>query len=89
MILDWRWFAIALCLSLSAEAQVFKVSPEQSPEKKADRVQSAPPQKDLGWGSNIQNARLARAAELALKDGKYAAALDYAPDYAPVGPKFG
>ena len=32
----------------------------------------------MGWGSNIQNARLARAAEMALKDGKYAAALDYA-----------
>ena len=32
----------------------------------------------MGWGSNIQNARLARAAEMALKDGKYAAALDFA-----------
>ena len=32
----------------------------------------------MGWGSNIQNARLARAAEMALKDGKYPAALEYA-----------
>ena len=33
---------------------------------------------DLGWGSNIQNARLGRAAENALKHGDHALALDYA-----------
>ena len=44
---------------------------------KKDKLQPSP-QKSLGWGSNIQNARLARAAEMALKDGKYAAALDFA-----------
>ncbi len=32
----------------------------------------------LGWGSNIQNARLARAAELALQHGDHALAFDYA-----------
>ncbi len=43
-----------------------------------DKNQAPAPQKPLGWGSNIQNARLARAAEMALKEGKYAAALDFA-----------
>ena len=32
----------------------------------------------MGWGSNIQNARLARAAESALKSGNYTAAVEYA-----------
>ena len=32
----------------------------------------------LGWGSNIENARLAHAAQLALMRGDYAVALDYA-----------
>ena len=32
----------------------------------------------MGWGSNIQNARLARAAESALKSGNYTAAVDCA-----------
>ncbi len=35
-------------------------------------------QNQLGWGSNIQNARLARAAELALKRGDYPTAENYA-----------
>ncbi len=32
----------------------------------------------LGWGTSIQNARLGRAAELALKRGDYGTAVDYA-----------
>ena len=47
-------------------------------EKATAQAPTPVPQKSLGWGSNIQNARLARAAEMALKDGKYAAALDFA-----------
>ena len=43
-------------------------------------------QNQLGWGSNIQNARLARAAELALKRGDYATALDYAQRAAQSAP---
>jgi predicted Zn-dependent protease len=34
--------------------------------------------KNLGWGSNIQNARLGRAAEMALQHGNHALARDYA-----------
>lgn len=40
----------------------------------------------LGWGSSIQNARLARAAELALQRGDHAAALDYAQRAAKAAP---
>jgi tetratricopeptide (TPR) repeat protein len=43
--------------------------------------QSGPAQnsdQQLGWGSSIQNARLARAAELALQRGDHALALEYA-----------
>lgn len=40
----------------------------------------------LGWGSNIQNARLARAAELALQRGDHALALEYAQRAAQASP---
>ncbi|HEY1806412.1 MAG TPA: tetratricopeptide repeat protein [Terracidiphilus sp.] len=36
------------------------------------------PGQNLGWGSNIQNARLGRAAESALQHGDHARAMDYA-----------
>ena len=77
------WLVLALGSSLGA--QTYKVSPDSPPsppvqknDKKSDKVQATSPPKSMGWGSNIQNARLARAAEMALKDGKYAAALDFA-----------
>ncbi len=81
------WLVLALGSSL--RAQTYKVSPDSPPprpaqkaekksEKKTDKQKAPSPQKSMGWGSNIQNARLARAAEMALKEGKYAAALDYA-----------
>lgn len=69
---------LLLLLGPWAQTQTFKVAPEQPPKQNGNGDQSPSPQKPLGWGSNIQNARLARAAELALKDGRYAAALDYA-----------
>lgn len=80
---------LVLALSSSLRAQTYKVSPDSPPpppaqkagkkgEKKADKQKAPSSQKSMGWGSNIQNARLARAAEMALKEGKYAAALDYA-----------
>src|SRR5260370_20616197 len=50
---------------------------KQTPNS-AGPKKSGPGQKSLGWGSNIQNARLGRAAEQALKKGNYPAALDYA-----------
>ncbi|MGA1984970.1 MAG: tetratricopeptide repeat protein, partial [Candidatus Sulfotelmatobacter sp.] len=62
----------------SLRAQTYKVGPGSAQTPQVDTNQTAPPSKSLGWGSNIQNARLAGAAESALKDGNYAAAVDYA-----------
>jgi tetratricopeptide (TPR) repeat protein len=46
------------------------------PGAQTDQAQS--PEQQLGFGSSIQNARLARAAELALQHGDHALALQYA-----------
>ena len=73
-------------------AQTYKVNsgtPDQQPQDQQQKdngkgnqpqknAQPQSGQKSLGWGSNIQNARLARAAEAALKSGKYNEAVDYA-----------
>lgn len=70
-------------------------SDQKQPEKKKSQPQkSAQPaarpqpgdERSLGWGSNIQNARLARAAEAALKSGNYAAAMDFAQRAAQSAP---
>ena len=60
----------------AAPAQTFQVSPDGSTQS---QDQSKPSQaQQLGWGSNIQNARLARAAQLALERGDHAQAFEYA-----------
>jgi len=41
---------------------------------------------ELGWGSNIQNARLARGAQLALQKGQNGVALDFAQRAAQAAP---
>ncbi|MGC2246819.1 MAG: tetratricopeptide repeat protein, partial [Terriglobales bacterium] len=67
-------------------------SQQQTDQQKATHPQKnaqaqAQSQSDkLGWGSNIQNARLARAAETALKSGDYAAAMDFAQRAAQSAP---
>ena len=72
-----------------SSAQTYKLGDNPPPppqdsktQKKKDSqqkdAQKPAPQKPLGWGSNIENARLGRAAEQALKKGDYKLALDYA-----------
>jgi len=56
------------------------------PQKSKSQTQTKPAEKSLGWGSNIQNARLARAAETALRNHNYAAAVDYAQRAAQSAP---
>ena len=75
---------LAITLLRSSKAQTYKVGsePQAPPQSEADKNA----QKQLGWGSNIQNARLARAAEEALKNGNYTAALDYAQRAAQAAP---
>jgi len=68
---------VALACVLPAQTYKVQSSPEK-PESATDQTASTSKNKPLGWGSNIENARLARAAELALKSGNYPAAVDYA-----------
>ena len=75
--------SIGLCRpDFRCEAQVYQVGPDttKSPQAKPQPQSSGQAQnsQSLGWGSNIQNARLARAAELALQHGDKAQAVDYA-----------
>jgi tetratricopeptide (TPR) repeat protein len=62
----------------SFHGQTYKVGPDAStkPQTQVDprQMESQP----LGWGSNIQTARLARAAQLALQRGDHSLAVDYA-----------
>jgi len=72
----YAWL-LAGALSCVARAQTYKVGNDSS-----QPVQNSPDktsqQTPLGWGSNIETARLARAAEQALKSGNYSSAMDYA-----------
>jgi Flp pilus assembly protein TadD len=64
--------------------QTYQVGPgaaTQAPAQTGPASQKKPSQgqgQNLGWGSNIQNARLGRAAEMALQHGNHALARDYA-----------
>ena len=74
---------LVVALACLLSAQTYKVGPSSEKPQTSEKPQSPadqtpPPNKSLGWGSNIENARLARAAELALKEGNHAAAVDYA-----------
>src|SRR5579864_380605 len=75
-------------LACLVQAQTYKVGDSSAPKSQSPQSNNAdqaatpskpetqPPNKALGWGSNIQNARLARAAEQALKNRNFAAAVD-------------
>ena len=77
-------FGMAVCVS--GQDQTYKVnsdSSQQTSKQSSSDRRSQPssqhqPARDLGWGSNIQTARLARAAESALKSNNYSAAEDFA-----------
>ena len=84
--------ALLVALASVLSAQTYKVGPSSEKPQTSEKPQSPAaqtpsPNKSLGWGSNIENARLARAAELALKDGNHAAAVDYARRAAQSAPK--
>ena len=85
-----RLKAVLVCVQIGAlaclvQAQTYKVG-DASPQKPQDNSDQTSSSNKLGWGSNIQNARLARAAEQALKNGNYAAAVDYAQRAAQAAP---
>ncbi len=64
-----------LVLTCPAHPQTYQVGAGGRVKSKTANGQT---QTQLGWGSNIQNARLARAAELALQRGDYPTAENYA-----------
>lgn len=73
-------------------AQTYQIGPENSnqtqPQTKQKKQQQQQPeeQPNLGFGSNIENARIARAAEQALAKGDRAHALEYAQRAAQAAP---
>jgi tetratricopeptide (TPR) repeat protein len=70
----------------SASAQVYTVGGTRAEGSQPSGVHSASGAQSLGWGSNIQNARLGRAADAALKRGDRALALTYAQRAAQAAP---
>jgi tetratricopeptide (TPR) repeat protein len=61
-----------------AQAQTYKVGSPSSSNHQPGKPSNETPANPIGWGSNIQNARLAGAAQEALRAGKYSEAADYA-----------
>ena len=76
---------LAVIPATLCHAQTYKVG-ESSATRSQNPQKSDDQQKSLGWGSNIQNARLARAAEMALNSGNYNEAMDYAQRAAQAAP---
>ena len=70
-------FVCVVALVHLMQAQTYKVE-GGSTQKTQNTPDKAAQERSLGWGSNIETARLAHAAEQALKDGNYSAAMDYA-----------
>jgi tetratricopeptide (TPR) repeat protein len=77
---------IFLCAFCTVNAQTYDVGSDTSKSHHVATDPSQSPDQQLGWGSNIQNARLARAAQLALQQGNHALALDYARRAAQAAP---
>ena len=84
-------------LTCAAGAQVYQVgqdntaspnAPQNAPKNHPapNQSQTQSQSQSLGWGSNIQNARLARAAQLAIQQGNKAQAVDYAQRAAESAP---
>ncbi len=83
--------AVVFCLSAgTALSQTYQVAPDSSAkpgtQTGTQTNQGPSPEQPLGFGSNIQNARLTRAAELALERGDHALALSYAQRAAQAAP---
>jgi tetratricopeptide (TPR) repeat protein len=83
---------VSVGLACALHAQVYQVGQGASQSPQAPRTKAPAPQtqtqnaQSLGWGSNIQNARLARAAQLAIQHGDKAQAVDFAQRAAQAAP---
>lgn len=74
---------VIVAVAYSVGAQVYQVGPAASNPRGVPSGQS---QAELGWGSNIENARLAHAAQQALQHGDYFRAVEYAQRAAEAAP---
>ena len=83
-----RFACVLICAALAcaAAAQTYSVGSDPSKDPQAQGKPAQAQGQQLGWGSNIQNARLARAAQLALQRGERGLALDYAQRAAQAAP---
>ena len=80
--------AVCLCVvwvGCGVQAQTYKMG-TAAPAAKANQPAQAAAGQNLGFGSNLENARLARAAELALKRGEHGLAVEYAQRAAQASP---
>ena len=83
-LLKVAFVCVSAAFACVVRGQTYQVGPGAStgsPSQNGSASQKNHPQaqgQNLGWGSNIQNARLGRAAETALQHGNHALALDYA-----------
>lgn len=90
----WRVLPFLLAAAVCARGQdvTYKVNSDvptpkaEQPKKSKSEAAKPEAQKELGWGSNIQNARLARAAETALRQRNYPLAAQYAQRAADAAP---
>ena len=89
-------FLLVFSVCYPVQAQTYEVGPSAAPQpssapktasKNPSHQGQAPAQSDsLGWGSNIQDARIARAAEMALKQGNHPLAVSLAQRAAQAAP---
>jgi tetratricopeptide (TPR) repeat protein len=99
--ISWFMACCALLASSLAGAQTFEINGQGSSASNAPNKSTKAPKKGvaagqrsdtgMGWGSSIEVARQARAAQEALDKGNYAAAVDYAQratQAAPHNPDF-
>ena len=77
---------LAIAFACAANAQTYQIGSEASKNPQTQTNQTQTGQQSLGWGSNIQNARLARAAQMALQQGHNALALEMAERAAQAAP---
>jgi len=84
--LKFRLALLGFALAAGAGAQTYRIDSGSTENKQIQGSRPEPSSPPLGWGSNIQNARLARAAQLALKNGNHALALDLAQRAAQASP---
>lgn len=65
-------------LACVMDAQTYQVGSDSQNKSRSQTQPGDSSSEPLGWGSNIQNARIARAAQLALQQGQHAQALELA-----------